>query len=102
MTENTSDIDYISLNGKTQAQKKYCPANFSKLSSIIDDVPSTIKPWETVTLIKSQNLINSEWRTSWDKAIKYWKKTLKWKIRAIKDQWKSPKNTEKDIAINIQ
>lgn len=73
MMESTAEIDYISLDGETQAQKKYSPANFIKKYCMTVDVPSSIASGETVKLTKgyykgivfnipgAEVLINGEW-----------------------------------------
>ncbi len=54
MIESETETDYISLNGITQAQQKYSPANFVKKYCMTVDIPSGISLEETVSL-------NIEW-----------------------------------------
>lgn len=57
MESCTANPDYISLNWKKQALQKYSPANFAEKYCMIMDIPSSIKPWEIITLNK--------WRYKW-------------------------------------
>ncbi len=54
MIESETETDYISLNGITQAQQKYSPANFVKKYCMTTDFSSGISLNETVSL-------NKEW-----------------------------------------
>ena len=57
---------------------------------------------ENELLIKSQNPMYLEWGIDANEWIKYWNKILKWKLRAVDDQWNSLKNVDKDISITVK
>ena len=73
MIESETETDYISLNGITQAQQKYSPANFVKKYCMTADIPSSIQEGEIIPLAKewykgllfaipgAEVLINGEW-----------------------------------------
>lgn len=52
MIRSTALTDYIRFNGKTQQLQLINPAWFFKKYCMIMDIPSSIKPWEIITLNK--------------------------------------------------
>ena len=52
MMESTAEIDYTSLNWKRVPLKRHSPKNVVKKYLMTMDVPSGIKPWETIMLTK--------------------------------------------------